>query len=173
MQCLCTVFLTSVSLSWSIIHIQCYGHFRCTTWYFDLYMHYKPSRSIGFSRQEYWSRLSLPSPGDLPDPRIKPTSFETPSLAGRFFNTTPPGRPPNIKWFSSVQSLSCVLLFATPWIVACQAPLSMGFPRQEYWSGLPLPPPGDLPDPRIEPTSPMSPAPQADSLPAEPSGKPW
>ena len=125
MQCLCTVFLTSVSLSWSIIHIQCYVHFRCTTWYFDLYMHYKPSRSIGFSRQEYWSRLSLPSPGDLPDPRIKPTSFETPSLAGRFFNTTPPGRPPNIKWFSSVQSLSCVLLFASPRTAACQASLSI------------------------------------------------
>ena len=42
---------------------------------------------------------------------------------------------------------------ATPWTVACQAPLSMGFPRQEDWSGLPLPSPGDLPDPRIEPMS--------------------
>ena len=40
--------------------------------------------------------------------------------------------------------------FATPWIVTCQAPLSMGFPRQEYWSGLPFPFPGDLPDPRIK-----------------------
>ena len=47
---------------------------------------------------------------------------------------------------------------ATPWTVACQAPLSMGFPRQKYWSGLPCPPPGDLPDPRIEPVSLMSPA---------------
>ena len=45
-------------------------------------------------------------------------------------------------------------LFATPWTVADQAPLSMGFPRQEYWSGLPFPSPGDLPDPGIEPTSP-------------------
>ena len=44
--------------------------------------------------------------------------------------------------------------FATPWILACKAPLSMGFPKQEYWSGLPLPPPGDLPDPGIEPASP-------------------
>ena len=43
--------------------------------------------------------------------------------------------------------------FATPWTVACQAPLSMGFPRQEYWSGLPFPPPGDLPSPGIEPAS--------------------
>ena len=50
------------------------------------------------------------------------------------------------------------LLCATPWTVAHQAPLSMGFSRQEYWSGLPLPPPGDLPDPRLKPTSNASPA---------------
>ena len=53
----------------------------------------------------------------------------------------------------SVQSVSRVQLFVTPWTVAHQAPLSTGFPRQEYWSGLPLPSPGDLPDPRTEPTS--------------------
>ena len=52
----------------------------------------------------------------------------------------------------------------TPWTVACQAPLSIGFPRQECWSGLPFPSPGDLPNPGIEP---RSPALQADSLPAE------
>ena len=51
-------------------------------------------------------------------------------------------------------SLSCVQLFATSYTVAHQAPLSMEFPRQEYWSGLPFPSPGDLPDPRIEPMSP-------------------
>jgi len=57
--------------------------------------------------------------------------------------------------------LSCfsrVQLFATLWTRACQAPLSMGFSRQEYWSGLPCPPPGDLPNPGIEPKSLMSPA---------------
>ena len=59
---------------------------------------------------------------------------------------------------------SCLTL-APPWPVAHQAPLSMGFLRQEYWTGLPLPPPGDLPDPGIEP---RSPALQADSLPTEP-----
>ena len=48
-----------------------------------------------------------------------------------------------------VKALSCVHLFATPWTVDCQAPLSMGFSRQEYWSGLPFPSPGDLPDPGI------------------------
>ena len=53
--------------------------------------------------------------------------------------------------------LSRVRLFATPWTVACQAPLSMGFSKQEHWSGLPCPPPGDLPDPGIKLTSLMSP----------------
>ena len=53
-----------------------------------------------------------------------------------------------------VKSLSRVWLFATPWTVAYQAPLSMGFSRQEYWSGLPFPSPGDLPDPGTEPGSP-------------------
>ena len=48
---------------------------------------------------------------------------------------------------------SYVQLLVTPWTVACQAPLSMGFSRQEYWSGLPCPPPGDLLDPGIEPAS--------------------
>ena len=52
------------------------------------------------------------------------------------------------------QSLSRLWLFATPWTVARQAPLCMGFPRQEYWSRLPFPPPGDLPVPGIEPTYP-------------------
>ena len=60
-------------------------------------------------------------------------------------------------------------LFATPWIVARQASLSMGFSRREYWSGLPFPSPEDLPNPGIKP---RSPALQADSLPAEPPGKP-
>ena len=55
-----------------------------------------------------------------------------------------------------VQLLSHVQLFVTPWTVACQAPLSMEFSRQEYWSGLPCPLPRDLPDPGVEPTSLMS-----------------
>ena len=54
--------------------------------------------------------------------------------------------------------LSHVRLFLIPWAVTHQAPLSMGFPRQEYWSGLPFPPAGDLPDSGIEPVSPASPA---------------
>ena len=57
----------------------------------------------------------------------------------------------------TVRSLSRVQLFATLWTVAHQAPLSMGFSRQEYWSGLPFPFPGDLPNPGIEPRSPENP----------------
>ena len=58
----------------------------------------------------------------------------------------------------SAQLLSHVGLFAIPWSVARQAPLSIVFPRQEYWSSLPFPTPGNLPDPGIEPKSPESPA---------------
>ena len=65
---------------------------------------------------------------------------------------------------------SCRTL-ATPWTEAHQAPLSMGFPRQEYWNGLPFASPEDLPDPGIEPVFPVSSALQADSSPAESSGK--
>ena len=65
-----------------------------------------------------------------------------------------------------VKSLSRVRLFATPWTVAYQAPPSVGFSRQEYWSGLPFPSP-DLPNPGIEPGSPAL---QADALPSEPPG---
>ena len=69
------------------------------------------------------------------------------------------------------QLLSCVQLFSTLWTVAYQAPLSVGFSRQQCWSGLLFPSPGHLPDSGIEPTSLVSPALQAD-LPAETSGKP-
>ena len=61
-------------------------------------------------------------------------------------------------------SLSRVCLFATPWTIAPQAPRSMGFSRQEHWSGLPRPSAGDIPDPRIEPGCPAF---HTDSLPSE------
>ena len=67
------------------------------------------------------------------------------------------------------QWLSHVQLFATPWTVAHQPPPSMRFSRQEYWSGLPFPSPGDLPDPGIEHRSPTL---QADALTSEPPGQP-
>ena len=65
--------------------------------------------------------------------------------------------------FGGLVARSCPTL-AISWTVTCQAPLSIGFSRQEYWSGLPFPPPGDLPDPGIEP---WSPALYADALPSE------
>ena len=74
-----------------------------------------------FSRQEYWRGLPFPSPGDLPHPGVEP------------------GSPASWVQFSSVQSLSRVRLFATPWAVAHKAPPSMEFSRQEYWRGLPFP----------------------------------
>ena len=73
--------------------------------------------------------------------------------------------------------VACVLghvqLFANPWTVARQTSLSMEFPRQEYWSGLPSPSPGDLPDSGMEPTSPVSPALQSDPLPLSHLGNSW
>ena len=161
------------------------------------------------SRQEYWSRLPFPSPGDLPDPEIKPWS---PALQENSSPSEPSEKPhiciylcvyhiflsylsipllmdkPNIfsvgreeitsenifgvggiwtvpgrmkkAWIKmKVKSLSRVQLFATPWTVAYQAPPSMGFSRQECWSGLPFPSPGIFPT-------------QADALPSEPPGKP-
>ena len=68
--------------------------------------------------------------------------------------------------------MSDYFFFPTPWTVARQAPLSMGFSRQEYWSELPLSLPGDLPNPEIEPSSPVSPALAGRFFTTEPSGKP-
>ena len=99
---------------------------------------------MGFPRQEYWSGVPFPSPGDLPHPGIEPWS---PALTGGFLTTEPPGM------CVCAQSFSRVQIFVIPWTVARQAPPSMEFPGQEYWSGVPFPPPGHPPDPGIEPTS--------------------
>ena len=80
--------------------------------------------------------------------------------------TCDPSRDPCLYLFSHVQ------LFATPWTAACQAPLPMGFSRQECWSGLLFSPRGDLPDPGIKPTSPVSPALADRFFTTEPPGKP-
>ena len=103
----------------------------------------------------------------VPQPRIKPMSpaSEAQSLNHWFTREVAP------VYYSSSSSLVAKLcsILATPWTVACQAPLSMGFSRQEYCSGLLLPSPGDLPDPGIKPGSPAL---QADSLQTELQGKP-
>ena len=116
---------------------------------------------------EHWSGLLFPSPGDLHNPGIRPMSHVPPALTGGFFIAEPPEQLRISMLKVKVKSLSRVRLFATPWTVGYQAPPSMGFSRQESWSGLPFPSPGDLPDPGIEP-----PALQADTLPSKPPGKP-
>ena len=80
-----------------------------------------------------------------------------------------PGGTSIFTWGAVLSHFSRVRLFATLWTVARQAPLSVGFSRQTYWSGLPCPSPGDLPNPGVEPESPAS---QADSSLSEPPGKP-
>ena len=113
---------------------------------------------MGFPRQEHWSGFPFPSPVDLPNPGIEPVF---PALAGRFFTTKLPGKPfeRDFPLYACMLShFRCVTLFETLQTVAREAPLSTRFSRQEYWSGLPCPPPGDLPDPGIKPESLMSPA---------------
>ena len=99
-----------------------------------------------------------PPLGDLADPGIKPKSpcllhWQTGSLP-----LAPPGEPELASCACVLSHFSHVQLLVTLWTVARQAPRSMGFSRQGYWSGLLCPPPRDLPDPGIEPTSLMSPA---------------
>ena len=126
-----------------------------------------PSLSMGFSKQEYWSGLPRPPPGDLPNPGIEPMS---PALQADSLLTELQGKPILILLLLLLLShFSRVRIFVTLWTVAHQAPQSMGFSRQGYWSGLPRPPPGDLPNPGIKPRSPTL---QAGSLPSETQGKP-
>ena len=80
------------------------------------------------------------------------------------------GRNGKIKGLIHVLAQSCLTLGVTPWTVACQTPLSIGFSRQVYWSELPCPPPGDLHDPGIEPGAPAL---QADSLLSKPDSHRW
>ena len=103
------------------------------------------------SRQEYWSGEPLASPGYLPDPGLEPRS---PVLQADSWPSEPPRKP---LYFLACCRFSHVWLFATLWTVVCQAPLPMGFSRQEYWSGWPCPSPGDLPNKGIEPASPVYP----------------
>ena len=112
--------------------------------------------------------------GALPGPDCEPAW----SLGLRFVRLSPPEGRVSLRWtlapspvyvhrlrlgriftwvWDGAQSLSHVQLFAAPWTVAHQAPLPMGFSRQKYWSGLPFPPPGELPDPGIELRSLVSP----------------
>ena len=126
---------------------------------------HQASLSMGFPRQQYWTEFLFPSPEDLPDPG---TELASPSLAEfGLFATESPGALRFYKVKVKVKSVMSNSL-ETPWTVAYQAPLSAGFSRQEYWSGLPFPSPGALTNPGIKPGSPAL---QADALPSEPPGK--
>ena len=129
--------------------------------------------SMEFSKQEYWSGLPCPPPEDLPIPRIESTSLGHSELRSCSSNIL--GVSVGCFQMKLIFKSVCVLVshlfqfFLTPWTVAHQAPLSMGFPKQEYWSKLPFPSLGDLPYPGIEP---RSPALQIESLPSELPRKP-
>ena len=97
--------------------------------------------SMEFSRQGYWSGLPLPPPGDLPDPGIQPESLLSPALAGRFFNTSATWETTIPLLLLLLNPFSRVRLCATPQTAAHQALPSLGFSRQEHWSGLPFPSP--------------------------------
>ena len=114
--------------------------------------------SMGFPRQDYWEGCHFLLQG------IFLTQVSNPCLLSWQVDSLP------LYHLGSTGTPSvCVIITQSCLILCNQASLSMGFSRQEYWSGLPCPPPGDLPDPEIEP---RSPALQADSLPYEPPGKP-
>ena len=136
------------------------------------------SWSLGWFRtEEVWSKASL----SLSPPRSPPSSppvlssacLSSGSEGSVLMALSPPHliitgpREESVSNFMShpcvwvLSHFSCVWLFVTPWTAAHQAPLSMGFSLQEHWSGLPCPPPGDLPDPGIEPVSSVL---QVDSL---------
>ena len=117
--------------------------------------------SMGFSRQEYWSGLPFPPAGNLPNPGIKP-AFRFHALARGFFTSESP-------YLCCISSLSCVWLFATPWTVARQAPLSTGILQARILGWVAMPSSRGLPNPGIKP---RQPALQADSLPLSHWGSP-
>ena len=99
-----------------------------------------------------WLRLCPPNAGgmgSIPGQGTKITACCTDRAPPKKAESTPPAKKEVL-----AKSLSRVRLFATPWSVAYHAPPSIGFSKQEYWSGLPFPSPGNLPDPGIEPRSP-------------------
>ena len=100
--------------------------------------------------------LPFPSPKELPHPGIKPASLAAPALADRFFTGSTTWEA--LSYACCCSSAQCVHSFMTPWTVAHQAPLSLGFSRQVYWSGLPFPSLGHLHNPGMEHTSSGSPA---------------
>ena len=117
------------------------------------YIAHQAPLSMGFPRQEYWSGLPFPSPGDLPHPGMKPTSpapqeDSLPLSQGKAHKLIE-----SESESESEVTQSCPTLCDPMNNSLHQAPPSIGFSRQEYWSGLPFPSPGNLPNPGIEPRS--------------------
>ena len=94
-----------------------------------------------FSRKEYWNGLPFPSPGDLSNPGIEPMSLMSPHWQVGSLPLAPPGKPQMRMLLLLLSHFSRVRLCATPWTAAHQAPPSLGFSRQEHWSGMPFPSP--------------------------------
>ena len=115
--------------------------------------HFLPQTSVSYFLEDFYKSKLFPHPREC----------------SRRCKWREPGKSLCFDNFYQLKSLSHVQFFATTWTVAYQAPLSMGFSRQEWWSGLPFPSPGDLSNPGIEPTSPSL---QADALASEAPGKP-
>ena len=111
--------------------------------------------SMGFPREESWSALPFPSPGDIPNSGIELVSpaVQAVCTTGGFFTDWYTREALNKLCCAVPSHFSHVQLFKPPQAVAHQAPPCTGFSRQEYWSGLPYSPPGDLPDPGIKTAS--------------------
>ena len=137
-------FLSPPSLVIVVVQSLSHVQFFAITW---TVAHQVPL-SMGLSRQEYWSGLPFPSPVDLLDLGME---LMSPELADRFFPTKPPGKPSSLVVLCCVQSP----VMSDPLRPHGLQPASLlcpwEFSRQEYWSGLPCPPPGDLANPGIEP----------------------
>ena len=164
-------WLLKILVRESICVLSCFSHvpLSVTSW---TVAHQAPL-SMGFSRQEYWSGLPFLSP--MHERKRESEVARLCLTLSDPMDCSPPGSSIHgilqarvLEWvaisFSNACMLSCfsrVQLCVTPWTVAHQAPLSMGFSRQEYWSVLPFPSPEDLPNSGIKPGSPAL---QADSL---------
>ena len=150
-----------------LVHACVFSHVRCV-WFFEMLwtVAHQAPLFMGFSGEEYRSRVPCPPSADVPDPGIKPTSLMCPALAGRFFATSTTWEALGSNAVLYLVTQSCLTLWSHG-LQQARILCPWGFSRLEYWSGLPCSPLGDLLKPGLEPRSPEL---QADSLPTEPPG---
>ena len=176
------IFFSKLSIHFSCVCMfSCFSHVKLIVILRGLQPYVAPQAplSMGFSRQECWSGLPCPPPGDLSNPGIEPASpalkadslplshqessifsyldlnvrtICDPDFDGGTIKVGIFQGPLLCACCCCLETMSCLTL-CDPWTVAHQAPLCMGFPKQEYWSVLPFPSPGDRPNPGIEPVS--------------------